>query len=796
MSVTPIIPAPRDLDAEQQRDIERFERAVAQYLVGRDQRRRLPGVPPEQRHLRPAPGRHQPDGARSRCPTASITPEQLDLMGHLAETYSRGLGPHHHPPEHPVPLRRARPRCPTCMRELGAGRADHPRGVRRHRPQRAWPATSPAPARSSSSTSPRGPRPRSGTSCATRSPSACPRKFKINFSGCATDCGQAMFNDVGVIATTRTLDDGSTETGLPRVHRRWPRRQPAPGARPRGVHLPRRPAADHRVGAAGVRPDRQPRQQAARPHEVGRRPAGHRRGAGAASSKMRHFLLASSSWPGGIPEIVQKAGDAPAGVATHDRRRPPIGQGTPCRSRRADPYERWVATNVVRGAANGTVSAVAYAALGDITVRPVPGAGLDPARARRRRAAHQPPERRVPRPRPRTSCPCCTPASTPSAWPEPGAELARDVVACPGADTCNLAVTQSRGLADAIGERARGRGPGRGRRRAHQHLRLHQLAAASTTPADIGFFGAERRAHGQAAPGYQMLLGGYVGQEQIHFGEKALRLPAKARARGRRAGRPPVRRRAQAPARPSATGWIARAAPAAIADELEGPRLLPVARRSARVLRRLRRDRAVRGRGRRVGVRSLSARYDAAVAAIDAANERGSERRRGARPTNCRWRWPTDSSPPSGSGGSSTSRTRRCCSRRVPTTCAAGRCAATATRPVAPATCAGEGIRRLATRPTSPGSWRRAATSPARSSVCKRLMRRENVDGAQAVEDAACLVFIETQLGSLAARMEHDLMIEVIRKTARKMSQAGIADGRVHTSFHRRRCPARRGNWR
>jgi sulfite reductase beta subunit-like hemoprotein len=45
---------------------------------------------------------------------------------------------------------------------------------------------------------------------------------------------------------------------------------------------------------------------------------------------------------------------------------------------------------------------------------------------------------------------------------------------------------------------------------------------------DIGFFGAERRAHGKSAPGYQMLLGGYVGQEQIHFGEKATRLPAKA----------------------------------------------------------------------------------------------------------------------------------------------------------------------------------------------------------------------------------------------------------------------------
>ena len=56
----------------------------------------------------------------------------------------------------------------------------------------------------------------------------------------------------------------------------------------------------------------------------------------------------------------------------------------------------------------------------------------------------------------------------------------------------------------------------------------------------------------------------------------------------------------------------------------------------------------------------------------------------------------------------------------------------------------------------------------------QRLIRRESVDGAQAVEDAACLVFIETQLGSLAERMDHDLLLEVIRKTARKMSDRGL----------------------
>jgi hypothetical protein len=56
----------------------------------------------------------------------------------------------------------------------------------------------------------------------------------------------------------------------------------------------------------------------------------------------------------------------------------------------------------------------------------------------------------------------------------------------------------------------------------------------------------------------------------------------------------------------------------------------------------------------------------------------------------------------------------------------------------------------------------------------QRLVRRESVPGAQAVEDAACLVFIETQLGSMATRMDHQLLIEVIQKTARKMSQSGL----------------------
>ncbi len=110
---------------------------------------------------------------------------------------------------------------------------------------------------------------------------------------------------------------------------------------------------------------------------------------------------------------------------------------------------------------------------------------------------------------------------------QPGAELARDVVACPGADTCNLAVTQSRGLADAIGGALEEAGLAD-----IGGVRVNISGCTNSCGqhhiSDIGFFGAERRAHGRSAPGYQMLLGGHVGQIQVEFGQKALRLPAKA----------------------------------------------------------------------------------------------------------------------------------------------------------------------------------------------------------------------------------------------------------------------------
>src|SRR3954452_10271613 len=90
-TIAPVIPTPRDLDAEQQRDIERFERAVAQYLSGEIDEdvfrvMRLNNGIYGQRQG----GTNQM--VRIKLPAGTITPEQMDLMGRIAEPYSRGWG--------------------------------------------------------------------------------------------------------------------------------------------------------------------------------------------------------------------------------------------------------------------------------------------------------------------------------------------------------------------------------------------------------------------------------------------------------------------------------------------------------------------------------------------------------------------------------------------------------------------------------------------------------------------------------------------------------------------------------
>jgi sulfite reductase beta subunit-like hemoprotein len=350
-----------------------------------------------------------------------------------------------------------------------------------------------------------------------------PRKFKINFSGCVTDCGQAMFNDVGVIAINRTLDDGTTEAGFRVFIAGGLGANPHPAIAleeftSREDLLATLEACVRVFEQAGNRKNKLRARMKWLVEELGADELRER------ILTSRKFLVASATWPGGIPADVTDRGDAPAGKGTGPVTK--MGQGSPVFLNGTSAYDAWEIANVVRGSANGTVSAIAWSRLGDVTAAQFRGIAaisrdldLEVRITNRQNFAL----RNV------TEAQLRDLHSRLEAldMAKPGAELSRDVVACPGADTCNLAVTQSRGLATAIGDALEAAGLGE-----VDGLRINISGCTNSCGqhhiSDIGFFGAERRAHGKSAPGYQMLLGGYVGNEQIEFGKKALRLPAKA----------------------------------------------------------------------------------------------------------------------------------------------------------------------------------------------------------------------------------------------------------------------------
>jgi sulfite reductase beta subunit-like hemoprotein len=512
------------IDPEIAADIEKFERLLAEHLADRvdeDAFRvfRLNNGIYGQRQ-----GGHN-QMVRIKLPYGNVTPEQLELLGSVADRYSRGWG--HLTTRLNVQLHFVQlERVPDLLRELASvglttreACGDTVRNVMGCHLAGACPYE----------VLDISPWAEATFRHFLHHPYAqrLPRKFKINFSGCVTDCGQAMFNDVGVVAVSRPRPDGTVEPGF-RVFMAG-----GLGANPHPAQaleeftaredlLPTIEAILRTFDHFGNRDNKLRARLKWVVDQIGIDELRRR------VLRERQLLLASSSWPGGIPAIVQELGDAPAGVAPGTV---PTPVGTPVTFRintRQEPYKRWESSNVVIGVAKGTVSAIAYAKLGDVTsdqfravASLVRDFGIDLRITNRQNLAF--------RGLSAEQLPELYHRLDEIGMAEPGAELARDVVACPGADTCNLAVTQSRGLAADIGRALEDAGLAE-----VGGVRINISGCTNSCGqhhvADIGFNGAERRAHGRAAPGYQLLLGGHVGNTEIEFGHRALRLPAKAAA--------------------------------------------------------------------------------------------------------------------------------------------------------------------------------------------------------------------------------------------------------------------------
>ncbi len=514
----------RTLDPEVADELDRFEQGVAQYLAGEIDDEVFRVFRLNQGIYGQRQGGHN-QMLRVKIPHGRLEPEQLETLAYIAETYSRGWGhltTRQNAQFHFVQLEQT----PEVLRLLASvgltsreACGDTVRNVAGCHLAGACPFE----------VLDISPWAQATTDLFLRNPIAqrLPRKFKVNFSGCATDCGQAMFNDIGVIAVNRPRPDGTLEPGFKIVIAGGLGANPHPALAleeftSREDLMPTIEAALRTFDHYGNRDNKLRARMKWLVDQIGIDELRRR------IFKERKFLRASSTWPGGIPETVRERGDAPAGVGTGVSADGGIPGGVPVQLRGRSPQQRWDEANVVRGRANGTVSAYAYARLGDITTEQFRGLadisrdfGAEVRVTNRQnfvlRGLH---EDQLPELHARLAA---------IDMAEPGAELARDVVSCPGADTCNLAVTQSRGLGAAIGDALEDAGLAE-----VGGVRVNISGCTNSCGqhhiADIGFVGLERRAHGRSAPGYIMLLGGRVGQMEVKFGDKATKLPAKAAA--------------------------------------------------------------------------------------------------------------------------------------------------------------------------------------------------------------------------------------------------------------------------
>ncbi|PIQ83099.1 MAG: ferredoxin--nitrite reductase [Candidatus Omnitrophica bacterium CG11_big_fil_rev_8_21_14_0_20_64_10] len=111
---------------------------------------------------------------------------------------------------------------------------------------------------------------------------------------------------------------------------------------------------------------------------------------------------------------------------------------------------------------------------------------------------------------------------------EADAERLLDVTSCPGAETCQLGISASRGLARALEQKLR---EAKLYGEDIDAIRIKVSGCPNSCGqhhiADIGFFGGAAKVNGHLAPHFNLLLGGRTAEGVAEFGKPVLKLPAR-----------------------------------------------------------------------------------------------------------------------------------------------------------------------------------------------------------------------------------------------------------------------------
>ncbi len=103
-----------------------------------------------------------------------------------------------------------------------------------------------------------------------------------------------------------------------------------------------------------------------------------------------------------------------------------------------------------------------------------------------------------------------------------------DVTSCPGAETCQLGISASRGLARAIEAKFKETGmSGSDVEDVRVKISGCPNSCGQHHIADIGFFGGARKVNDRLTPHFQLMLGGLAEEGKVEFAKSVLKLPAR-----------------------------------------------------------------------------------------------------------------------------------------------------------------------------------------------------------------------------------------------------------------------------
>jgi sulfite reductase beta subunit-like hemoprotein len=157
------------------------------------------------------------------------------------------------------------------------------------------------------------------------------------------------------------------------------------------------------------------------------------------------------------------------------------------------------------------------------------------------------------------------------------AGLLADVTRCPGADTCQIAITHSRGLAASFGEIFSNGGRELVDDEALKNLSIKISGCYNSCGqhhiADIGFQGAASELNGHTVPHYMIQVGGWTSEGVAQFGHRLGMVPAKRVPEAAR--RLLELYRAERQGKEGFRQWVERVRPDRLKKEMDPFRTLP-----------------------------------------------------------------------------------------------------------------------------------------------------------------------------------------------------------------------------